>query len=318
MPLTNIFISSTFEDLKEHRRTVWEMLRKRPDVKVHGMEEFGARAETPLETCMAEVEQADVYVGIVGFRLGSVDRASGKSFTQLEFERAVELTKRRLIYIADEKTATFPAIAFEKDTRSQSKLNAFKSTLREQQVIQTFSTPTDLAEKIQRDIQRDFPQQLREPVPDLQAEFDHSLSVMRDFRLTPKRLNGAEVRLSIGVPHSLYPASRALCQQFNVDYGSTVGMYVTIKQPDEKPTTQVFNELYATGRNVEVIRRLKLEKSGEIYASLLFSEADVAKSHAEFFGRRYFPEQEYDPSDDDGSVYVPSEGKIILLFTKPA
>src|SRR5437762_9067528 len=61
MPLTNIFISSTFEDLKEHRRSVWEMLRKRPDIKVHGMEEFGARAETPLETCLAEVEQADVY-----------------------------------------------------------------------------------------------------------------------------------------------------------------------------------------------------------------------------------------------------------------
>jgi len=318
MPLTNIFISSTFEDLKEHRRTVWEMLRKLPDVKVHGMEEFGARAETPLETCMAEVEQADVYIGIVGFRLGSVDRASGKSFTQLEFERAVELTKRRLIYIADEKTATFPAIAFEKDTRRQSKLNAFKSTLREQQVIQTFSTPADLAEKLQRDIQRDFPHPSPEGAPELQTEFEHSLSVMRDFRLTPKRLNGAEVRLSIGVPPAPYPASRALCQQFNLEYGSTIGMYVTIKQPDEKSTTQGFNELYATGKNVDVIRLLRLEKRGELYASLLFSEADVGKSHAEFFGRSYYPEHEYDPSDDDGSVYIPPEGKIILLFTKLA
>ena len=178
MPLTNVFISSTFEDLQEHRRSVWEMLRKRPDVKVHGMEEFGARAETPLETCMAEVEQADVYIGIVGFRLGSVDSTSGKSFTQLEFERSVELAKYRLIYIADEKTATFPAIAFEKDTRRQSRLNAFKSTLREQQVIQTFSTPADLAEKIQRDIQRDFPQPSPEPASGPQAEFERSLSII--------------------------------------------------------------------------------------------------------------------------------------------
>jgi hypothetical protein len=58
MPPTNVFTSSTFEDLAEHRRTVWEMLRKRPDIKVHGMEEFGARAEAALKTCMAEVEQA--------------------------------------------------------------------------------------------------------------------------------------------------------------------------------------------------------------------------------------------------------------------
>jgi len=267
---------------------------------------------------MAEVEQADVYVGIVGFRLGSVDRKSGKSFTQLEFERAVELDKHRLIYIADDKTAVFPATAFEKDTRRQSKLKAFKGTLREQQVIQTFSTADDLAEKIQRDIQRDFPVASPQPGEDLQTEFDLSLKTIRDFSLTPKRLNGTEVRLSIAMPSGPFPASRLLCEKFNLEYGSTIGAYVTIKQPSDRNATKGLRELYASGKRVDLFQRLSTEKRTEIYASLLFSEADIEKSRAEFFGYSFNPQEEYDPSEDDGSVYIPPEGKVILLFTKLA
>jgi hypothetical protein len=63
---------------------------------------------------------------------------------------------------------------------------------------------------------------------------------------------------------------------------------------------------------------LSTEKRTEIYASLLFSEADIEKSRAEFFGYSFNPQEEYDPSEDDGSVYIPPEGKVILLFTKLA
>ncbi len=65
-----VFISSTFKDLKEYRRQVWLILT-RFDVAVRGMEEFGARTTGPLETCLAEVEQSEVYGGIIAYRLGS-------------------------------------------------------------------------------------------------------------------------------------------------------------------------------------------------------------------------------------------------------
>jgi hypothetical protein len=67
---------------------------------------------------------------------------------------------------------------------------------------------------------------------------------------------------------------------------------------------------------VDSLRALKAEKNGEIYATLLFSEDDVTKNEAEFFGQSYDPWERDGP--DDGSVYVPPEGKIIMLFTKPA
>jgi len=54
-----VFISSTYDDLKEYRRAVWELLEKF-DVNVRGMEQFGARKEAALATCLAEVEQSDI------------------------------------------------------------------------------------------------------------------------------------------------------------------------------------------------------------------------------------------------------------------
>lgn len=96
-----IFVSSTFVDLQSHRKAVWDTLAEF-DVAVRGMEQFGARTETPLQTCLFEVDQADIYVGIIAFRLGSIESQSGKSYTQLEYERALTRSKEILIYLVDE------------------------------------------------------------------------------------------------------------------------------------------------------------------------------------------------------------------------
>jgi hypothetical protein len=53
MSARTFFISSTYKDLKDYRREVWDALKKF-DVAVRGMEEFGARTAAPLETCLAE------------------------------------------------------------------------------------------------------------------------------------------------------------------------------------------------------------------------------------------------------------------------
>ena len=90
-----VFISSTFEDLADHRRAVWQLLEDF-NASVRGMEQFGARPDAPLQTCLAEVEQSDVYVGIIAFRAGSIDTETGKSFTQLEYEHALQSRKRHL------------------------------------------------------------------------------------------------------------------------------------------------------------------------------------------------------------------------------
>lgn len=55
-----IFISSTYRDLIEHRKQVWNTLQNF-EFDVTGMEEFGARKSTPLETCLKELDSSDIY-----------------------------------------------------------------------------------------------------------------------------------------------------------------------------------------------------------------------------------------------------------------
>lgn len=45
-----VFLASTFSDMEEYRKAVWDQLEKL-QVAVQGMELFGARTATPLETC---------------------------------------------------------------------------------------------------------------------------------------------------------------------------------------------------------------------------------------------------------------------------
>ncbi len=67
-----VFISSTFDDLRNYRKRVWDLLNNY-EVNIRGMERFGARTEAPLDTCLVEVGQADIFFGIIGFRFGSLD-----------------------------------------------------------------------------------------------------------------------------------------------------------------------------------------------------------------------------------------------------
>jgi hypothetical protein len=312
-----VFISSTFKDLKEHRRKVWDALKKF-DVSVKGMEEFGARTEGPLETCLAEVEESDVYIGILGFRLGSIDPESRKPFAVLEYETAIEQGKEILIYIANPETALFPQSVVDQDTRSRKRLDAFKEKLLEKHTCGEFSTADDLVEKLTRDFKKHFVSKVPDEQPKANEEaYEKSLTALKGFRLTPKRFNGYEVRLRVSFYGSVFPASRSLCQRFNLDYGFAIGAYFHIREPKMTDVTEGTWEIYAAGNHVDRFTALVQEKDVELYARLQFSEEDVKSNHAEFLGRHY-DEDENNYDDGTNLVYVAPEGKVILLFSKRA
>lgn len=308
-----VFISSSSEDLAEHRREVWRVLEGF-NVEVRGMERFGARPEAPLVTCLAEVEQSDVYVGILAFRLGSVEKQSGKSFTQLEYERAHETGKTILIYLADEGEACFPYQYIDDDQLKRERLAAFKSILRERHVTNTFSTPEDLAKKLKVDFAKYLqPVMGKDETPE--SEFESTLALVRRFRLLPKTVVGREIRLEVVRVGEVFPASRALCKAFNLEYGRTIGVYIRIRKPKDK-IMNGFNEIYASGLRVnEFLSLVETRNPVELHARLEFTPDDVGDAHGEFFGYEF----RYEPEPEDPDIgYVKPEGKVILLFSKSA
>jgi Domain of unknown function (DUF4062) len=62
--IMKIYVSSTFDDLRDHRAAPDTALR-RTGHDVIGMEHYVAEGTTPLERCLAGVRSCDIYVIIV-------------------------------------------------------------------------------------------------------------------------------------------------------------------------------------------------------------------------------------------------------------
>lgn len=83
----SVFVSSTYEDLKEERQEVVNALLKMDCFPV-GMEYFNASDKSQWEVIKNLIEECDYYILIIAGRYGSVEPISGKSYTQMEFEYA--------------------------------------------------------------------------------------------------------------------------------------------------------------------------------------------------------------------------------------
>jgi hypothetical protein len=84
-----VFVSSTFIDLKEERQAAVEAILSSKHIPA-GMELFTAGNESQLTTIKKWIDESDVYMLILGGRYGSIEGKSGKSYTQIEYEYAVK------------------------------------------------------------------------------------------------------------------------------------------------------------------------------------------------------------------------------------
>lgn len=86
-----VFISSTYLDLKEERQKVVEAILSAGHIPA-GMELFHAGDETQKELIEEWINDSDIYVLILGGRYGSLD-SDGMSYTEWEYDKAKELSK---------------------------------------------------------------------------------------------------------------------------------------------------------------------------------------------------------------------------------
>jgi hypothetical protein len=87
-----IFLSSTYEDLIDHRLAAMEAILAAGHIPA-AMEQFAPGDETAWEKIKAWIDESDAFILILGGRYGSMEPISGKSYVQLEYEYAVETKK---------------------------------------------------------------------------------------------------------------------------------------------------------------------------------------------------------------------------------
>jgi hypothetical protein len=153
-PKRTIYLSSTYEDLKEHRKVVFQALRK-GGYEVKAMEEYVAGNRRPVEQCLADVRDADIYVGLFGFRYGYVPpedhhNPQQLSMTELEFQQAKASEKPRLAFVA-KPDAPFPPNLMDAITGKNNKgqaIERLRQSLLTECMAAQFSTPDGLATEV--------------------------------------------------------------------------------------------------------------------------------------------------------------------------
>src|SRR6185436_9603505 len=100
-----VYISSTYQDLVEHRAAVDRTLR-RMGHDVVGMEQYVAEGAKPVDRCKADVRACDAYVIIVAWRYGYVPGKDTKpvdprSITEIELAEAQASGKPVLAFLLD-------------------------------------------------------------------------------------------------------------------------------------------------------------------------------------------------------------------------
>jgi len=136
-----VFVSSTYEDLKAERQKVIQLLLEFDCIPV-GMEFFPAADDSAWEVIQRVIEECDYYVVIVAGRYGSLS-PEGISYTQKEYEYAVKCGVPVMSFLHGD-TGKIPAEKTEGKEKAKKKLEEFRK-LCKARLCKYWTTPDELA-----------------------------------------------------------------------------------------------------------------------------------------------------------------------------
>ena len=140
-------LSSTALDLPEHRALAHKACLDAGVFPI-GMEQLPARDATGIAASLEMVDQADIYIGVYGFRYGWVPDGKDTSITEMEFDRAAvrkaEGKLREIILFTAHKDHAFTANDIEADAGAQERLRRFKARASAGRVRKEFKSAEEL------------------------------------------------------------------------------------------------------------------------------------------------------------------------------
>ena len=107
----SVFISSTYEDLKEERQALMGVALENNFIPV-GMEQFHAAPASQWNVITKMIDECDFYLLVIGGRYGSIDEEAGISYTEKEYNYAKTKGLPVLVLIKEPSAIT----ASEQDT----------------------------------------------------------------------------------------------------------------------------------------------------------------------------------------------------------
>ena len=274
-PLSSIsfFISSTYEDMAQHRDSVIRKIQSKSGI-INAQEFFGSRNSQPLDTCLEEVEQSQVFLLFIGPRYGSIDHESGKSFVEREYEKAYERRIPRFAYLIDDKYE-FPIMYVSKGKEAES-LAAFKDRVSAELTVSPFTTPEDLASKVYEDLKRELPKHnFNIGTEDEGDVADRVVDTLRRFCLLPKIHNGRRARIKcvLGEPKR---ASEAQCNALSLKRGQSL---VCDMYAEDNSISELLLDsrilLFAEGKNAESLLGVQRNKTVVLEVETIYGEIRI-------------------------------------------
>ncbi len=147
-----IFISSTFTDLKAERSKVIQTILNLKCFPA-GIELFPAMDEEQFEYIKRIIDDSDYYLLIIGGRYGSVDK-NGISWTEKEYDYAVNKGIPVIAFIL--KDETYNELPQNKTDNKRKKLADFKKKVSTERLIAEWSNEDNLALAVYNSLQNAF------------------------------------------------------------------------------------------------------------------------------------------------------------------
>lgn len=141
-----VFISSTYYDLIEERKKVLDVLLM-ADCIPAGMEAFVATDAEQFDVIKKVIDLCDYYVLIIGKRYGSINEATGISYTEMEYDYAISKDIPVLVFALDDSVEVSDDKK-ETDLHKQVKLIDFRKKALSNRLASIWHTADELTGKL--------------------------------------------------------------------------------------------------------------------------------------------------------------------------
>ncbi len=146
-----IFVSSTYEDLVEERKGITQAILSCNCIPA-GMEMWPASSRSQWEIIKGVIDESDLYLVVIGGRYGSEgtdERGNKKSYTEMEFDYAVQKAKR-IVALIHRNPEDLPFKNVEKEPYGRKKLELFRKKAMNGRLVAFWDNPENLKSEVIR------------------------------------------------------------------------------------------------------------------------------------------------------------------------